>query len=569
MPRHDRPSLSTRSVLDADPLFPERDAVLGRHHVSLRWLGASILIGTVGSALMASALFLSLDGSTTVVAPGAPRAIHALNAEGEDAGPDAKLRGDRLVRDEMIASDKESFSARVTQEAGDHEVVKIRPFVRLATSLAAAIGPEAGEIPRFDPIRLFARADDAERPSEPAAADPSDAEITIARADLSEASVSDAMPAMSDDEVTALVEEERRLAAATGRTLTRPFASQSLLARTLGAAYPDDPDAALTAGAEADPFRAIEVHVIPENVTAIPKADPAAVIIERRDLTLKRGETLAAALAGSGAGDDVARAVLAVLSEHARTGLSEGQHLRLLFAPGPEPDEPRQLRRVTLYGSEGIEEIAAAKDRGGFVAVAPPPRASARAPSEADDAQGGTRLYESLYATILRNGLPPALAEDLVGIFGFGIDFQRPVASDDRLELLFSPAEDANDRPDVLYASLVLGGETHRAYRFETPRTGAVAYFDEKGGSLRKFLLRKPIADGRITSPFGTRYHPILGYTKFHNGVDWANKAGTPILATGDGKMVSAGPRGGYGNRIEIQHANGYDCESVGVARGT
>ena len=191
--------------------------------------------------------------------------------------------------------------------------------------------------------------------------------------------------------------------------------------------------------------------------------------------------------------------------------------------------------------------------------MAPPPRASARAPSEADDAQGGTRLYESLYATILRNGLPPALAEDLVGIFGFGIDFQRPVASDDRLELLFSPAEDANDRPDVLYASLVLGGETHRAYRFETPRTGAVAYFDEKGGSLRKFLLRKPIADGRITSPFGTRYHPILGYAKFHNGVDWANKAGTPILATGDGKVVSAGPRGGYGNRIEIQHANGYD----------
>src|SRR4051794_29506265 len=235
MPRHDRPSLSTRSVLDADPLFPEREAVLGRHHVSLRWLGASILIGTVGSALMASALFLSLDGSTTVVAPGAPRAIHALNAEGEDAGPDAKPRGDRLVRDAMIASDKDSFSARVTQEAGDHEVVKVRPFVRLATSLAAAIGPEAGEIPRFDPVRLFARADDAERPSEPAA-DPSDAEVTIARADLSEDAATEAMPAMSDDEVTALVEEERRRAAVTGRALALPFASQSLLARTLGAA---------------------------------------------------------------------------------------------------------------------------------------------------------------------------------------------------------------------------------------------------------------------------------------------------------------------------------------------
>ena len=87
---------------------------------------------------------------------------------------------------------------------------------------------------------------------------------------------------------------------------------------------------------------------------------------------------------------------------------------------------------------------------------------------------------------------------------------------------------------------------------------GAVEYFDESGRSLKKFLIRKPIAEGVLRSGFGYRRHPILGYAKMHTGVDWANRIGTPIIAAGNGTVIKAEWDSGYGRRVELQHANGY-----------
>ncbi len=111
--------------------------------------------------------------------------------------------------------------------------------------------------------------------------------------------------------------------------------------------------------------------------------------------------------------------------------------------------------------------------------------------------------------------------------------------------------------PEVLYAALTVGGETRRVYRYQG-EDGSVDYFDELGRSLKKFLLRKPIADGIMRSGFGSRRHPILGYTKMHTGVDWANRIGTPIVSSGNGTVIKAEWESGYGRRIEVQHANGY-----------
>ena len=131
--------------------------------------------------------------------------------------------------------------------------------------------------------------------------------------------------------------------------------------------------------------------------------------------------------------------------------------------------------------------------------------------------------------------------------------------------------EEGENRADLLYASITTRNETFRYYRFQTPDDQMVDFYDENGRSSRKFLIRKPITAGETRSGFGMRRHPILGYTRMHTGVDWSAPVGTPIFAAGNGTVIKAGRESGYGNRVEIQHANGYITtynHMTGFARG-
>jgi murein DD-endopeptidase MepM/ murein hydrolase activator NlpD len=110
----------------------------------------------------------------------------------------------------------------------------------------------------------------------------------------------------------------------------------------------------------------------------------------------------------------------------------------------------------------------------------------------------------------------------------------------------------------VVFAALTVAGEPKKYYRFTTTDDGLVDYYDDTGKSAKKFLVRKPLADGILRSGFGARHHPILGYTKMHTGVDWAAPMGTPIYAAGGGTVEKAGWESGYGKYIRIRHTNGY-----------
>jgi murein DD-endopeptidase MepM/ murein hydrolase activator NlpD len=223
---------------------------------------------------------------------------------------------------------------------------------------------------------------------------------------------------------------------------------------------------------------------------------------------------------------------------------------------------------VVIANESTIEAVAALSDLGRYVAVDVQSLNTVAEPvetaSDDDDEDDGTgvRLYQSIYETALRNKVPATVIEDMVRIYSYDVDFQRKVQPGDSFDVFFAGEDEGatiTEKTEVLYASLTVGGETKKYYRFQTPDDSVVDYYDESGKSAKKFLVRKPVNNAIMRSGFGGRRHPILGYTKMHTGVDWSTPYGTPIFASGNGVIEKAGWEGGYGKYIRVKHNNGYE----------
>jgi len=179
------------------------------------------------------------------------------------------------------------------------------------------------------------------------------------------------------------------------------------------------------------------------------------------------------------------------------------------------------------------------------------------------------RVRTSLHAAASAAGMPEAVFAQIVKIFSWDVDFQRETRAGDRLTVLFErervPAGPVVGAGAVRYARLDIGGRTLEAFRFE--RDGDGAFFSREGDSLRRFLLRTPVSSGRMSSGFGMRRHPILGYTRMHRGVDFAAPTGTPVYAAGHGRIARVGRLGGYGNYIRIDHGSAYATAYAHLSR--
>lgn len=552
------------------PLDPSGGAahLVDRRTVSLRWLGASVLAAMSGTFLIGAAIQLSLDADTFSVDQ--PEHMRPVRASAEQ-GPVSSRKGDRLVKSEPLLGARQAFRAPMTLRSLDREVIKVRPFVKISSNLALTAGVYATNIPPFNPLRLFA---DAGTPADryvDASPEVSDADVSVLKLDLGAIIIDDKSPGLGDDEVLAQIDEDRRAFAEAGRRPALPIPPQLMLSRTLRHAVEGLNDTEIASSPVNAPFSALEVRVVPENVSVLAKtpASAQAPLVEERSVQIKKGENLDQVLRTQGASADQIRSVVAALGGRARVNaLPEGQALRVLIAPGPVQASPRQVVRVSLVDETAIQAIAAINDKAEFVAVAPPVvETAAAANKKADSDEGeedapasgsGVTLYESLYETALKNEVPRSTVDELVRIFAYDMDFQRRISGGDSFEVFMAEDDEGGERGELLYASLSVGGETRRVFRFVAPEDGLVEYFDQEGKSLKKFLLRKPIADGEMRSGFGYRRHPILGYSKMHTGVDWSNRIGAPILASGNGTVVLAEWDGGYGRRVELQHANGY-----------
>lgn len=175
------------------------------------------------------------------------------------------------------------------------------------------------------------------------------------------------------------------------------------------------------------------------------------------------------------------------------------------------------------------------------------------------------RIDGSLYLSAKKQGAPDDVIAGLAQMFAYDVDFQREIFGGDEFEAIFEVRFDQAGNivggGDILFGRLKWRGRQREKayYRFETAeRGGKPDYFDAAGESARRLLMKTPIDGARLSSGFGTRKHPILGYQKAHKGVDFAAARGTPIMAAGDGVVERAGPYGSFGNYVRIRHAQGY-----------
>ena len=170
-------------------------------------------------------------------------------------------------------------------------------------------------------------------------------------------------------------------------------------------------------------------------------------------------------------------------------------------------------------------------------------------------------IKNNLYSSAVEAGVEPNIIVEFARIFGFEVDFQRDIRQGDWFEILYEKFEDDNnkvrDTGKIIYASMYVNGEEINLYNFKF--NNIEDFYDIKGKSITKSLMKTPINGARLSSSFGMRKHPILGYNKMHRGTDFAAPSGTPIMASGSGTVTRARWCGGGGNCVKIKHNSTYE----------
>ncbi len=171
-------------------------------------------------------------------------------------------------------------------------------------------------------------------------------------------------------------------------------------------------------------------------------------------------------------------------------------------------------------------------------------------------------IKNSLYKSAIEKKIDPNIIVQFAQIYGFQVDFQRDIKKNDSFQIVYEEYKnDENkivDFGNILYANLILQGKSIELYYFKSEKEKINDHFDSRGQSIKKTLMKTPINGARLSSSFGMRKHPILGYNKMHQGTDFAAPLGTPIMASGTGKILKAGWCGGGGNCVKIRHNSTY-----------
>ena len=283
--------------------------------------------------------------------------------------------------------------------------------------------------------------------------------------------------------------------------------------------------------------------------SAVTAAIAPAPLHATREAELEEGQTFAEMLTDQGVDEGEALAASNALSKvYDMRRLRAGQDFTLSF----DRTDTKETLTTATFQPEDTKEISLSRAANGafnaHVSLIPITRHRVAAAGQ---------IRTTLYEAGDRAGVSHALMASLIRIYSHSIDFQRDVRPGDRFEVLFDQSKTAKGKPvgdsTIVYAMFNVGGKNHTLYRV-TFNDGTADYFDERGQSVRRSLLRTPVAAAHITSGYGMRVHPLLGYSKMHKGVDFGAPTGTPIFAAGSGTIDEIGFKNGYGRYIRIRH---------------
>lgn len=274
-------------------------------------------------------------------------------------------------------------------------------------------------------------------------------------------------------------------------------------------------------------------------------ADP----VERKLVNLGRGETLSQLLLEAEVPQEhVHGAISALKGVYDPRRLKSGQEVEVLF------DHSGGDERFVGFAFQPAVERSVSVSFDGVRFQA----AEVAKPLQRRWVAGQGRIESSLYQAGYAAGVPTPVLNALINkLFNYDVDWQRDIQPGDSFEVLYeqylTESGEVAKVGTVGYAALTLSGKRRELFLYEDS-DGSADYYTRKGESVRKALLRTPVDGARLTSGFGMRMHPLLGYSKMHKGADFGAPTGTPVFAAGDGVVEEVGPKGAYGNYIRIRH---------------
>jgi len=544
-----------RSLGNEPPILADGRRAPDRREISLRWLSGTFLTGITSSILMGVALFAALDGRQQLAIP----AEASASLPHDDT--DIASRGKRLLAGNIVAmpTDRKIMEVSMVVHEGNKEVVRRRPFAHVKMNLAANHVAQE-DYPNFDPLTIFSS---SETPPPLAARAGAiygsnvESEVSLQTVAFPVKGGSYAYaPAMTLEEVEENVRSNGSLLAS-GNT-------------QLSALYYVDPQRFSSKEENGlDITSGLSARIVEENISVSALEPITSHTREYADdiIPVRKAETVTQAMTEVGYPEGKAKEISGYLqSRLGGADLVAGDVLRIGVI---QEGDLVLVVRASLYRGGRHQVTIALDDHGRFVDGEAPPMLDAVAsafseqPQQIMTGRELPRVYDGIYRAALSYGMSKEMTALLVKLLASNVDLQAQLKPTDKIEAFFSVTDEkgqAGKDSELLFVNAHFGDTTTRFYRFQNSDDGSIDYFDEDGKSIRQFLLRNPLPNGRMTSGFGMRGHPILGRALMHTGTDWAAPRGTPIIATGNGVVEKAGwDSGGYGNQTIIRHANGYE----------
>jgi len=278
------------------------------------------------------------------------------------------------------------------------------------------------------------------------------------------------------------------------------------------------------------------------------------------------GEKLTELLGRAGVSSaEAAGAIDSLITLFDPRALKAGQKVTVTFDPAPDGFGQGEFRQISLP-VDPIRDVAATRriTGGGFIAE------EAKRQVTRQVAHYTGSIKSSLYESAMAEGVPAQAIIAMIKTLSYDVDFQRDIQADDTFEVMFEGWYDTKGKlvrqGELLYVGLDLSGSEIQLYRYDDGM-GGTDFFNAKGESAKKALLKTPVDGAKITSGYGMRHHPILGFSKMHKGIDFGVPPGTPIQAAGDGMVEMAGPNGSYGNYVRLRHASGFGTAYAHMSR--